>query len=438
MKNNIKITEELITKTDKEINKEIKEKILEIGPLGCLFFNFQNIEDERCIINLGSKKNEIISHFEHLRDELKLEIESLKIKEKKSYRCKIENRVNSLQTELNELFSNIDLEIKDFDFSEYAKRNYTQVSYHIYHFLKKEVIKKREEYVDPTVYARTTDTDLIETGNKIALELENLNSGITYSENLVEEKNKLINIDKIISRINNSFNWYRCHQELNNGLEGDQISIDMPLQPRNILKRMFNELNGNISGVIKIKPDEIVTSPLGYETESYNNYMHYKKYQNMGDWKIPIHSMVYATRNALYENRLMQTEQNQLFMSINSGFGAQINFYPSSQYVAKQLNGTTDLYSMPIENLSLYKMISFRAPSGIYLLSQEWCVFIEFMEVPIFGDSMRIAQMASEKKRSNEIEDEEIRKAEESKRRSDEIDKMWDDIWDDIYLERNK
>ena len=38
MKNNIKITEELITQTDKEINKEIKEKILEIGPLGCLFF----------------------------------------------------------------------------------------------------------------------------------------------------------------------------------------------------------------------------------------------------------------------------------------------------------------------------------------------------------------------------------------------------------------
>jgi hypothetical protein len=148
--------------------------------------------------------------------------------------------------------------------------------------------------------------------------------------------------------------------------------------------------------------------------------------------------MVYATRNALYENRLMQTEQNQLFISINSGFGAQINFFPSSQYVAKQLNGTTVLYSMPIENLSLYKMISFRAPSGIYLLSQEWCVFIEFMEVPIFGDSMRIAQIASEKKRSNEIEDEEIRKAEESKRRSDEIDKMWDDIWDDIYLERNK
>ena len=61
--------------------------------------------------------------------------------------------------------------------------------------------------------------------------------------------------DLIISRINNSFNWYRCHQELNNGLEGDQISIDMPLQPRNILKRMFNEINGNISGVIKIKPE---------------------------------------------------------------------------------------------------------------------------------------------------------------------------------------
>ena len=133
----------------------------------------------------------------------------------------------------------------------------------------------------------------------------------------------------------------------------------------------------------------------------------------------------------------MQISESEVFVPINAGIAATMKFTPSSNFIRENLTKPAQLYCMHFETIHLYDTIKHEAPKGLIILSKDWIVEINYHEAPIFGDSMRTAQLATEKRRRNEIE-EEIRqeeyRREEDQRRSDELD----DMWDDIYLERNR
>ena len=194
----------------------------------------------------------------------------------------------------------------------------------------------------------------------------------------------------------------------------------LPKHTKRRLVELFKEVGADISGITS--------------SEFYNNKNYLNDFQSTDIYwndKIKAHSFIYATRNSLHNNRIMQISESEVFVPINAGIAATIKFTPSSNFIRENLTKPAQLYCMHFDTIYLYNTIECKAPKGLIILSTDWIVEINYHAAPILGDSMRTAQIATEKRR-NEIEDEERR--EEDQRRSDELD----DMWDDIYLERNR
>lgn len=206
--------------------------------------------------------------------------------------------------------------------------------------------------------------------------------------------------------------------------ESKEKTQQLPKHTRKRLIEIFKEVGADISGITSIE-------------FYYRGLNRYPRTDIYGNDKVKAHSFIYATRNSIHNNRIMQISESEVFVPINAGIAATMKFTPSSNFIRENLTKPAQLYCMHFETIHLYDTIKHEAPKGLIILSKDWIVEINYHEAPIFGDSMRTAQLATEKRRRNEIE-EEIRqeeyRREEDQRRSDELD----DMWDDIYLERNR
>ena len=247
------------------------------------------------------------------------------------------------------------------------------------------------------------------------------------SERFNDSIEQIKEVERVHSKLNKILNRLDgpLYEELRFSYkESKEKTQQLPKYTRRHLVELFKEVGADISGITSYE--------FSYGISYLNHFQSTDIYWND---KVKAHSFIYATRNSLHNNRIMQISESEVFVPINVGIAATIKFTPSSNFIRENLTKPAQLYCMHFDTIYLYNTIECEAPKGLIILSTDWIVEINYHAAPILGDSMRTAQLASDKRRRDEIEDEEKRqeelRKEEDQRRSDEMD----DMWEDMYLE---
>ena len=415
MKEKIEITAESAESLIEKVKGEIVKKAEGLNRFELILFDFYACEEKLFKEHSGYTRSEIRKIINGL---LEKESRKLHILRDKVHVEHHENE-SQLQNEMQKIISEIQTKwIKPRHPSMGIKN--LEEHYSLIH----EVPCRWDVQVEERLYACLEDKSGCEKLNGIRKRKDRESERFNDSKKHIKEEERLYSkLNKLLNSLD-----LPLYEELSFSVKESKVKTQqLPKYTRRRLIEIFKEVGADISGKTS--------------SEFYSNRGNFNRLQSKdisGNDKVKAQSFIYATRNSIHNNRIMQISESEVFVPINAGIAATMKFTPSSNFIRENLTKPAQLYCMHFDTIYLYDTIKYQAPKGLIILSTDWIVEINYHEAPIFGDSMRTAQLAFDKRRRDEIEDEEKRqeelRKEEDQRRSDALD----DMWDDIYLERNR
>ena len=323
MKEKIEITAESLESLIEKLKGEIVKKAEGMNRFELLLFDFYAFEEILFRIHSGYTRSEIRKIIEGLLEERRLKLHDLKVELDKKH----QESESQLQNEMQKIISEIQTKWIKPQHPSMGVKNLKE-HYSLIH----EVPGRWDVQVEERLYACLADKSGCKKLNGIRDRKDRERERFDDYKKHIEEEGRLYSkLDKILQRL-----ILPVYKELIFSVkESKEKTKQLPKYTRKRLIEIFQEVGADISGKTS--------------SEFYSNRGDFNRLQSSdiyGEDKVKALSFIYATRNSLQNNKIMQISESEVFLPINAGISASIKFQPSSNFIRENLTKPAQLYCM--------------------------------------------------------------------------------------------